>query len=363
MTGSPVNVQPVVSVVMPVRNEGRFIDRCLAAVVGQDYPAERFEVLVADGMSDDDTRERVERVRDATEKPTIRLLDNPGRTAPCALNVGLRHARGEVIVRVDGHCEIAPDYLSRSVEALAAHDAGCVGGPLTTIGDGTVSEAIAIAMSSRFGVGGSPFRVRPKGGKRNVVGAESVREVDSVAFPAWPRVVMDQAGPFDEELVRNQDDEYSYRLRKLGHRILLIPEIRCRYFSRGTLRSLWRQYYQYGFWKVRVLQKHPRQMKARQFAPPAFVAWLLGSALTAWSAPGAVALGLGAGAYLLADLAASAALARRHGGRYLAVLPAVFPCLHLGYGSGFLLGLLRFAGRWRSPNPPAAKPARTDHDR
>lgn len=330
--------RPFVSVIMPVRDEGKFIDRGLGAVIAQDYPPERFEVLVADGMSDDDTRDRVGRIRDAIEQPRIRLLDNPGRTAPCALNVGLAEAVGEVIVRVDGHCEIAHDYLSRSVEALSTHGAGCVGGPLTTIGDGAVSEAIAVAMSSRFGVGGSPFRV----------GSESVQEVDSVAFPAWPRRVMDEAGPFDEELVRNQDDEYSYRLRKLGHRILMLPQIRCHYYSRGSLRSLWRQYFQYGFWKVRVLQKHPRQMKARQFVPPAFVAWLLVSALIALTPPGAVALALAAGTYLAATVAASVALARRHGWRHLLILPAVFPMLHLGYGSGFLAGLVRFANRWRA---------------
>ncbi len=339
--------RPLVSVIMPVRNEGRFIDRALGAVIAQDYPPGRFEVLVVDGMSDDDTRDRVRRLRDTTERPRIRLLDNPGRTAPCALNAGLAEAGGEVIVRVDGHCEIASDFVSRSVEALSAHGAGCVGGTITTIGDGAVSEAIAVAMSSRFGVGGSPFRVAPKAGKRNTEGSKRIREVDSVAFPAWPRRVMDEAGPFDDELVRNQDDEYSYRLRKLGHRILLVPEIRCRYYSRGSLRSLWRQYFQYGFWKVRVLQKHPRQMKARQFAPPAFVAWLLGSMMIVWTLPGALALALAAGAYLAAVLAASVALARRHGWRHLLILPAVFPTLHLGYGSGFLAGLIRFANRWR----------------
>ena len=193
-------------------------------------------------------------------------------------------------------------------------------------------------MSSRFGVGGSAFRV----------GSDRIREVDSVAFPAWPRHVMDDVGLFDEELVRNQDDEYSYRLRKRGHRIFLIPEIRCVYYSRSSLRSLWRQYFQYGFWKVRVLQKHPRQMKARQFVPPAFVAWILGSALTAWSWPGAAALLLGAGAYTAAVLAATLAAAQHLKPRSLLVLPVVFPCLHLSYGTGFLVGMARFAGHWRS---------------
>ncbi len=352
---------PLVSVVMPVRDEAAFIERSLGAVVAQDYPAERFEVLVVDGMSGDGTRDVVGRISEATPRPRIRLLDNPGRTAAKALNAGLAEARGEVIVRVDGHCEIAPDYLSRSVEALAAHGAGCVGGPLTTIGDGVVSGAIAAAMSSRFGVGGSAFRVAGDGGR---AGTDRVREVDTVAFPAWPKRVMDAAGPFDEELVRNQDDEYSYRLRKLGHRVLLVPAIRCRYYSRGSLGSLWRQVFQYGFWKVRVLQKHPRQMRPRQFVPPAFVAWLLVSAPAAWTAPGAAALALGAGAYLAADLAASAVLARRLGWRHLPILPAVFPCLHLGYGAGFLAGLVRFAGRWRSdgstPGPPANAPSAPD---
>ncbi len=320
---------------MPVRNERAFIERGLSAVLAQDYPAERVEVLVVDGMSEDGTRDVVEGIVAATGQPEIRLLDNPARTAPFALNVGLAAATGEVVVRVDGHCEIAPDFVRRSVEALEASGAGCVGGPIETIGERAVSRAIAVAMSSRFGVGGSAFRV----------GTERAREVDSVAFPAWPRRVIDHAGPFDEELTRNQDDEYSYRLRKLGYRILLVPEIRSRYYSRGSLHSLWRQYFQYGFWKVRVLQKHPRQMKPRQFVPPAFVAWLAASGLLAWTPAGAAVLTLGGGAYLAAVLAFSAASARR-AGRDAMILPAVFACLHLGYGLGFLTGMLRFWNRW-----------------
>ncbi len=344
---------PKVSVVMPVRDERDFIERSLGAVVAQDYPAERFEVLVVDGMSTDGTRELVEQIRARTQRPAIRLVDNRARTAPFALNTGLTAAAGEVVVRVDGHCEIAPDFLRRSVEALAAHGAGCVGGPIETVGEGAVSRAIAVAMSSRFGVGGSPFRV----------GGEGLREVDSVAFPAWPRRVLDHAGPFDEELVRNQDDEYSYRLRKLGYRILLVPEIRSRYYSRSSLRSLWRQYFQYGYWKVRVLQKHPRQMKLRQFVPPAFVAYLLASSLFSWTPEGAALLALGGGAYLLAALVFAAGAAGR-AGRHAALLPILFACLHLSYGAGFLAGLARFWNRWRKPaglapgdpEPPPARP-------
>ena len=345
------NLQPFVSVIMPVRNEGAFIERSLGAVVAQDYPAERFEILVVDGMSDDATREKVERIRETTPQPSIRLLDNPGKTAPHALNVGLAEAPGEVIVRVDGHCEIAEDYLTRSVQALQAHGAGCVGGSIETVGEDAVSETIAVAMSSRFGVGGAPFRV----------GVAMARDVDSVAFPAWPRAVMEAAGPFDEELVRNQDDEYSYRLRKLGYRILLVPEIRCRYYSRGSLRGLWRQYFQYGFWKVRVLQKHPWQMKLRQFVPPALVAYLLATAaLAVWIPAGALALAAGAGLYLSAVAVATAGTARR-AGRRAVLLPVIFACLHLSYGAGILAGLARFWNRWRdgSSRPVAGAEGRS----
>ena len=330
------DLRPFVSVIMPVRNEAAFIERSLGAVVDQDYPLERFDILVVDGMSDDGTREKVKRLRTVSPHPVIRLLDNPGRTAPHALNVGLASATGEVIVRVDGHCEIAGDYLTRSVEALQAHEAGCVGGPIETIGEDAISETIAVAMSSRFGVGASPFRV----------GSDRARDVDSVAFPAWPRAVMEAAGPFDEELVRNQDDEYNYRLRKLGYRIHLVPEIRCLYYSRGSLKSLWRQYFQYGFWKVRVLQKHPRQMKLRQFVPPALVAYLLATAaLAVWIPAGALALAAGAGLYLVAVAVATAGTARR-ARRFAVLLPVIFACLHLSYGAGFLAGLARFWNRW-----------------
>jgi succinoglycan biosynthesis protein ExoA len=192
-------------------------------------------------------------------------------------------------------------------------------------------------MSSAFGVGGSAFRV----------GTDRQREVDTVAFPAYSRATLEAVGPFDEELVRNQDDEYNYRLRALGGRAVLCPEIRSVYHSRATLPALWRQYRKYGTWKVRVMQKHPRQMQPRQFVPALFVLALLASLLASVVLPVFwVAFGLVAGSYLAADLAASVALAARCGWSLLPLLPLVFVTLHLAYGAGFLWGLVRFAGRW-----------------
>src|SRR4030095_7407833 len=158
------------------------------------------------------------------------------------LNGALREARGEIVVRVDGHCEVAPDYLRCCVSHLVHDGVEAVGGPLETIGESVIARAIATAMSFRFGVGGSAFRVVKSG----------TQFTDTVAFPAYTRAVIDRAGPFDEELVRNQDDEYNYRLRKLGVKILLAADVRSRYYSRATLRKLGSQYFQYGYWKVRV---------------------------------------------------------------------------------------------------------------
>ncbi len=171
--------------------------------------------------------------------------------------------------------------------------------------------------------------------------------MDTVAFPAYPRETIRKAGLYDEELVRNQDDEYNYRLREMGGKILMSPDIRSRYFSRGSIKSLWRQYLQYGYWKVRVMQKHPRQMSLRQFVPPAFVATLIIFSLAAPFSPiTRLMLGLVIGAYLLANLAAALLTALKHGWRYLPYLPVAFAALHIAYGAGFLYGLVKFANKW-----------------
>ena len=319
---------------MPVRNEAAFIERSVGSVLAQDYPRDRMEVLVADGSSQDGTAQAVASLQE--KHNLVKLINNPEKIVATGLNAALRQARGEVIVRVDGHCEIATDYLSRCVSHLLKDKVEAVGGPIETIGESYVARAIASAMSSRFGVG-SAFRV-----------ANSATQfTDTVAFPAYTRAVIDRAGPFDEELVRNQDDEYNYRLRKLGVKILLAEDVRSRYYSRATLPRLWRQYFQYGYWKVRVLQKHPRQMQMRQFMPPLLVAVLLLALLLLplFSVAGYL-LAATVAVYSLAVLGAALMAARNHGWKFLPLLPIAFAILHLAYGSGFLIGLLKFWNRW-----------------
>lgn len=324
---------------MPVRNEADYIPISLGSVAKQSYPMERIEVLVADGMSNDGTRQAVLDIAQATGLD-VQILDNPKKIAPAGLNIALDHAKGEIIIRVDGHCELDADYVANCVELLESNKADGVGGPIETIGEGPTAEAIAIAMSSKFGVGGSAFRTVDN------------RELytDTVAFPGYKRETIERAGRFAEELVRNQDDEYNFRIRELGGRILLSPSIRSSYFSRSSFRSLWRQYFQYGYWKVRVLQLHPRQMSSRQFVPFVFVMTLLFLGLASffvgialWALLGLIAL------YALANVAASAVAAKRN----LLRVPLVgfsFLILHLSYGLGSLFGLIAFRNRWRDPS-------------
>jgi len=326
---------PFVSVILPVRNEAKFIASSLSAVLNQDYPSEQLEIIVADGMSIDNTRQIVESFQ--ARHPNVRLIDNPGRIVPTGLNAAIAQARGEIIVRVDGHCEVARDYVRNCVEHLLNGAVDGVGGPLETVGETFIARVTATAMSSAFGVGDSAFRTVN----------DKTMLTDTVAFPAYTRTIVEKAGPFDEELVRNQDDEYNYRLRKIGARILLASDVRSRYYSRGSLRSLWRQYLQYGYWKVRVMQKHPRQMRPRQFVPFFFVVSLLFSLLILpFSSLGTLLLSLVIGSYVISNSVASVLVARRKGWQLLPLLPAAFAILHLAFGLGFLVGLIKFWNRW-----------------
>jgi glycosyltransferase involved in cell wall biosynthesis len=326
--------RPFVTVVMPVRNESSFIRQSLGAVLAQDYPADRTEILIADGMSDDGTREAI---RHMCPNGRVRIIDNPERIAPTGLNRAYKQAQGSILVRIDGHCVVSPAHISRCVALLEEHACEGVGGPIKTIGASWMSKAIAACMSSSFGVGGSAFRVLKD------------RELwaDTIPFPAYTRAAVEKIGLYDEELVRNQDDEYNARLRKAGGRLLLSPQLVSRYYSRSSLGRLARQYFQYGFWKVRVLQKHPAQMKSRHFVPVLLVLAMLVSILasmTGWI-PVAVPLAIIA-SYLVPLLIATLMTCWRLGYSYAGILPLIFATLHLSYGAGFLLGLIRFWNRW-----------------
>ena len=345
--------EPVsVSVIMPIRNEANFIEQSLRAVLTQDYPHDLLEVLIADGLSVDGTRQIIAHLAEAHPDIRVAVIENSRRIVPTGLNLALARARGKVIVRVDGHTIVAPDYVRECVAALQRSGAGNVGGRMEPVSQNRFGEAVSLATSMPFGVGGARFHY-----------SEHEEWVDTVYMGAWPRQIFERIGLFDEEQVRNQDDEFNYRLLERKGRILLSPNIRSHYYTRSTPRSLWRQYYQYGYWKVRVMQKHPRQMRPRQFVPPFFAGTLLLTlGLAPFTAIGRWGMELAAGCYAVGNLAASALMARRADWRLLPLLAVTFAILHLSYGLGFLAGLVKFWNRWADRGQWKALASHTGHE-
>ena len=325
---------PFVSVILPIRNEVSFISQSISTIQQQDYPANCIEILIADGISIDGTREIV--LQRSAEDSRIRLIDNPSKIVPPGLNVAILQSKGEFIIRIDGHTLIAPDYIKNCINTLQRTKADNVGGCMTADGTTEFGKAVAIATSISFGVGNSKFHY-----------AQGEVETDSVYMGAWPKDVFNRIGLFDEELVRDQDDEFNYRLREKGGTIILNPEIKSVYTTRSSPITLWKQYFQYGLWKIRVLQKHPRQMSLRQFIPPLFVlSLLISTLLTLTISWGRWLLFLIALSYLLANITAAIITASKKGWNHLLLLPVTFLIIHLSYGFGFLVGLVKFWNRW-----------------
>lgn len=313
---------PFVSVIMPVRDEGGRHVRAIRSMLDQRYPRDRMELIVVVGRSRDDTLPLARALAEADERVTV--IPNPAGTTPASLNLGLRRARGEVVGRLDGHAWAAPDFLAQAVAALARSGADGVGGIAEHVGQGRMGTAIAIAMSSPAGSGNASFRV---GGREG--------PADTVVFGMYRAEVFDRVGAFDEELLRNQDDEMNHRIRRAGGLLHFTPGIRSSYVVRGRLRHLWRQYEAYGAFRVATLVKHRRPGAARQLAAPLLVLALTAAA-GAEAASGRPTGRAGAGAYLGLVAGAGLLSARRAGRPALApVVSAALATMHLAYGTGF----------------------------
>jgi glycosyltransferase involved in cell wall biosynthesis len=321
-------VLPRVSLLISMKNESRFITETLAAVFAQDYPEDKLEVIIADGRSEDDSREIVRGL--IADKAHYHLIDNPDMIQSCGWNLGISRCTGEIIGIVSAHCRLERDYVSRAVETIERTGADLVGGPMTAISSGSVGRAIALATMSPFGVGGARFHY-----------ISNEEEVDTVYQGLCHRELYSRLGGFDTEMVRNQDDELSFRIRKAGGRIVCNPDIRSSYHNRSTLRSLARQYFQYGFWKVRLMQKCMAQMQLRHFVPAVFASVVLLLPVLAVFWPFLLLVWLGVvGLYVGGAVLATAFLARRERSSALALVPMIFPILHFSYGLGFVKGIV-----------------------
>jgi succinoglycan biosynthesis protein ExoA len=320
-----------VSVIVPCRNERRYIEAFCAGVMRQQLPPEwALQLVVADGQSDDGTRDLLMRI--AAEEPRVVWIDNPGRIVSTGLNAALQLATGEAIVRMDVHTEYADDYVAQCLLALEQTGADNVGGPWRAVADdgaAPMQQAVAAAFQSRWVAGGALSRQLDYNGW-----------ADTVYLGAWPRSTFERFGGFDEQLVRNQDDEHNLRIVKGGGRVWQSAGIRSIYRPRATLAKVFRQYLQYGYWKPFVMKKHGQAASVRHLVPGAFV-FVLALAMLLMLAGGPVwpAIAL-VGVYVLGVLAMTAAVASSQslGLPVLVKIPDVIMAYHFGYGIGSLLG-------------------------
>ncbi len=324
----------LISVIVPCRNEANHIDAFVSSALEQQLAAgDTLEVLIADGHSNDGTAERLAAL--ARGDARLQIIDNPQQITSAALNRAIAACSGELVVRMDVHTEYAPDYVAQCALALALSGATCVGGAWRPVGQGGRQGAIARAFASRFGSGGAASRRVDYSG-----------EVDTVYLGAWRRSELLRLGGFDENLVRNQDDELNLRIVRGGGRVWQSAAIRSWYTPRASYLALFRQFYQYGYWKVPVIRKHRLPASPRHLVPFGFV-MLLGLLALAglfwlpawWALAGVVGL------YAVMAWGNALAVAPR---QPFGVAWAYF-CMHAGYGLGFGRGLLDFVLLRRAP--------------
>jgi glycosyltransferase involved in cell wall biosynthesis len=255
-------VLPTVSIVIPCRNELKYIGLCLDSIVHCNYPKDKLSVYVCDGRSDDGTDVII---RDyETKYPYIHYVENVKQTTQHALNLGIEASTADIKIILGAHAEIDPNYVNYSVEAFDIDSRiGCTGGIIENVIEDDTTAVIAKAMGNSFGVGNAHFRT---GGREGFV--------DTVAFGAYKKEVFEKAGLFDSDLARNQDDEFNFRIQKQGFMIYLSKKIRSKYYVRSGFKKVYRQYYQYGYWKVFVNRKHKTVTTVRQLIPFFFVSFL-----------------------------------------------------------------------------------------
>ena len=324
---------PTVSVIIPCRNEEKTIHLVLDAIRGQSYPRELLQVVIADGFSEDRTREEIAAFKTAHPDLDVLVVDNPKRVIPSGLNTAIRSSTGEIIVRMDAHSIPNKDYIALCVDALESDIAQNIGGvwDIQPGNEGWIARSIAAAAGNPLAVGDAHYRFTDK-----------AAYVDTVPYGAYKRSLFDEIGLFDESLLANEDYELNTRILQSGGKIWLDPAIRCNYFARANLRALAKQYFGYGFWKVQMLKRYPETLRWRQALPPAF---LLGLAVTFaagifWK-PSLCFFAFVLGLYLLILLVVGIHSAVKKSDILMVIgLPLAIITMHFSWGIGFFAGVL-----------------------
>lgn len=328
---------PIVSIIVPCYNEQATINSLLEAIYAQEYPRTEMEVIISDGMSTDSTRTVISAFQRAHPDLAIRVIDNRARTIPSGLNLAIDAALGRYILRLDAHCVPYPDYVARSIRALEDGLGSNVGGVwvIRPGADDWVAASIAAAAAHPLGVGDALYRH-----------ATQAAVVDTVPFGAYRKSLVDEIGKYDESLLTNEDYEFNTRIRQAGGRLWLDPEIRSVYFARATLGALARQYWRYGFWKWRMLQRYPGTLRWRQALPPLFVLGLVVGVLLSlfFSVLWYLVIVVSILYFLALFFAALQTAVRRRQACLLFGLPLAIPVMHVSWGSGFLWSMFKSFG-------------------
>jgi glycosyltransferase involved in cell wall biosynthesis len=325
-------MMPRVSVIVPCFNEQNTILMLLEAIYKQTYPRREMEVVIADGLSTDQTRDRVSKFQLDHPDLVVRIVDNPHRNIPAGLNIAISAAKGEFIVRLDAHSIPHPDYVSRCVEALEDKKGDNVGGvwEIRPLGSEWQAKAIALAAAHPLGVGDARYRF-----------TEQAQKVDTVPFGAFRSSLVEKIGTFDEKLLTNEDYEFNVRVRRAGGTVWLDPSIRSIYFARGTLKELAHQYWRYGYWKARMLRKYPDTIRWRQALPPLFVlSLLILMILSIWLPLARWIFVLELASYALTLLIIGFQSGIKHHNLYFILgVPLAIATMHFSWGSAFLWSL------------------------
>ena len=322
-----------VSIIVPCYNEQETIRLLLEAIYAQTYPRQDLEVIVADGMSTDRTRQEIAAFQSSHPALPVRVVENPQRIIPAGLNVAVRAAQGEYIVRLDAHSTPAPDYVARCVAALQTGAGDNVGGVWVIQPGGADwrANSIATAASHPLGVGDARYRL---GG--------SAQAVDTVPFGAFRRSLVDRVGWFDETLLTNEDYEFNARIRRAGGTVWMDPSIRSAYRARSSYLELARQYWRYGYWKARMLRRYPETFRWRQLAGVFVLSFAVLGLLAIWFPWAGWLLALEVGVYLLGLFLAGAQVAlRRREAALLVGVPLAIATMHFAWGSGFIWSMIK----------------------
>lgn len=321
--------KPNITVVIPVRNEEKFIEKCIKSILKQTYPHNNIKVVFCDGMSTDQTRNII--LRYQNKYPLmIEIIENKQKIVPVALNLCIKKLNTDYLIRLDAHSDYPNDYFEKCIETIIGVQADNIGGLTNTVGDGLIGETFAQVLSSKFGVGNSGFRTGAKSGY-----------VDTVPFGTFKRTTFQKFGLFNALLARNQDYEYNYRIRKNGGKVYLNSDIQLNYHCKDTISGILRQSMENGKWNVITMKLCPKSMSLRHFIPLLFLVSLIIFSIIGIIFGNFLLLLLEVSTYFILDLFFSIKNGEKRYGNHFFTKLLMFPLFHLSYGFGSLLGLCR----------------------